>query len=404
MKTITQCRSCRSMALESVLDLGTQYLSDFRSDESKPPAAPLDLVRCSSCTLVQLRHTVDRNLLYGENYGFKSSVNPSIRNDLNEIVRQGLNWAPHARSWLDIACNDGTLLSYVPPWIWRVGVDPVRKFRQESTRHANKIVSDYFSSALFHTDEKFDVVTSISMFYDIDQLSAFVAGVNYLLKPQGIWIIQQNYLLPMVQQGAVDNVCHEHLSYFSLHSLRRLLHYHNLDLLDVETSNINGGVIRTIVGPAYPKLKKAANHDRINEQLDLEISYGINEPGVFAQFRERVDKNLDDLHSLVNEIKDSGKSIYYYGASTRGAVLWQGANISHQVDYAVERQPEKIGKWYSPMGVEIISEERMRRDHPDYLLVGPWWHREQFIEREAEYLKKGGKMIFPLPNVEVVEL
>src|SRR5262245_56404771 len=174
MKTIIECRSCSSTALDPVIDLGHQYLSDFKSDASAPEEYPLSLARCDNCSLVQLKHSVNRNLLYTENYGFRSGVNQSIRNDLEDVVKTGLSWRPDAKTWLDIASNDGTLLSFVPRGIYRVGVDPVKKFRPEALKHADRIYADYFRPNRFWQEEKFDVVTSISMFYDIDNLNEFV--------------------------------------------------------------------------------------------------------------------------------------------------------------------------------------------------------------------------------------
>lgn len=397
MRISDRCRSCGEMDLTTIYDLGEQYLSDFRDDSSKPPAFPLTLMYCHNCTLAQLAHTVDRTLLYTNNYGFRSGVNPSIVADLKSIVDEVLTYR-QAGLWLDIACNDGTLLSFVPDTWHRVGVDPVEKFFDESKKYANEIYTDFFDPAAFAT-ERFDVVTSISMFYDLDDPFEFVAGVARILDRRGVWVIQQNYLAPMLQVGAVDNICHEHLTYFSLRSLEWLLDQHGLEVIDASTGDVNGGVLRTVVAhkgawPVQPSVQ-ALRAD--------EVWAGVGRPHTYLNFANRANANLIELGRLVRTVAKTRDRIFIYGASTRGAVLWQAAGIDNMVvDFAVERQAEKVGKWYSPVGVKIISEEQMRALKPNYLLVGPWWHRDMFVAREASFLKEGGKMIFPLPTVEVV--
>lgn len=392
---IASCRSCGCTDLMRIYDLGMQYLSDFRADNSKPPQAPLTLMMCEKCKLVQLAHTVRRESLYHENYGFRSGVNESIVNDLHSIVRSAMAYV-RAGKWLDIASNDGTLLSFVPKKFYKVGVDPVTKFYDQAIIHADEIHPAFFSAEVVD-DMQFNVITSISMFYDIDNLDQFVGEVNSILADNGVWIIQQNYLLEMLRLGAIDNVCHEHLTYFDLHTLQELLGRHGLMVTDAQVSPINGGVLRTVVRRGT---KWHVNRS-VGRVLQRERVAGIGEPETMFRFVDKAQKNLDKLIQVVDE--SSNQPIDIYGASTRGAVLWQAADIDYtRVSFAVERQEEKVGKWFSPLGIQIISEKEMRDSPPQSLLVGPWWHRESFIEREAQFLKSGGKMIFPLPEVEVV--
>lgn len=394
---IAACRSCGSSDLMMVIDLGMQYLSDFRADNSKPPMAPLTLMMCEKCNLVQLAHTVDRTDLYHDNYGFRSSVNESIVKDLRSIAYSAMAYV-RAGKWLDIASNDGTLLSFVPNnRFYKVGVDPVTKFYDEAVRYADEIHPAFFSAEVVD-HQKFDVITSISMFYDIHELDRFVAEVSSVMSDHGVWIIQQNYLPEMLRLGAVDNICHEHLTYFDLNTLHALLWRHGLIITDAQVSPVNGGVLRTVV-------RKFDTHQHVNRSVERlfkkERTAGIGEVETMSFFVGQVKHNLDKLLRVVDESKN--QPIDIYGASTRGAVLWQAADIDYtRVSFAVERQEEKVGKWFSPLGIQIISEEEMRANPPQSLLVGPWWHREGFIEREEMFLKNGGKMIFPLPNVEVI--
>jgi NDP-4-keto-2,6-dideoxyhexose 3-C-methyltransferase len=391
------CRSCHRDGLTEVLDLGSQYLSDFRDDDLRPPRWPLVLLLCPHCGLAQLRDTTPRDLMYHDRYGFRSGVNEAIRVDLASVVEEALAARPGTRRWLDIACNDGTLLSFVPEHIHRAGVDPVATFAPESRRHADEIVVGFFAPE--HFAAPFDVVTSISMFYDLDDPHEFVAGVAEVLAPEGVWVIQQNYALTMVQLGAVDNVCHEHVTYWSLAALEHLLGRHGLEVNELSLSGLNGGSIRTVVsrrgtrpvGPSVPA------------QRDREARAGLGRPEVWREFAGRAHRAFARLRELVGDINAAGERCYIYGASTRGGTIWQAAGLTvRDLPFAVERQPAKIGRRIAAIGVPIISEARARAEHPEYMLVAPWFFRDVFVERERDYLAAGGKLIFPLPDLEIV--
>jgi SAM-dependent methyltransferase len=399
------CRSCHTAGLTEVLDLGDQYLSDFRDDDRRPPRWPLTLMLCRACGLLQLRDTTPRELMYHDRYGFRSGVNEAIRADLRSIVEHALAARPGARRWLDIACNDGTLLSFVPQEVHRVGIDPVATFEPESRRHADRIIVDFFDPRWFapgpdgQDHERFDVITCSSMFYDLDDPNGFVSDVAKVLAPDGVWVIQQNYALTMLELGAVDNVCHEHITYWSLAALEHLLDRHGLEVNHVLLSGVNGGTFRTEVShrgtrPVGPS---------VAVQRDLEARARLHEPGTWYRFAARMRKAFDDLRRLIDEINAAGKRCYIYGASTRGGTIWQAAGLTvRDLPFAVERQPAKIGRTIASIGVPIISEEQARADHPEYMLVAPWFLREVFIERERDYLRAGGKLIFPLPDLETV--
>lgn len=400
MKPIAKCRACGYKHLYSFLDLGKQYLSDFRTDKSKPPQYPLEAVICMDCYLVQLRHTVPQEKMYHENYGFKSGVSDSIKADLKEVVADALWWMPRPRQWLDIASNDGTLLSFVPKKVFRIGIDPIKFLCEEAEPHANAIINDYFSRKVLH--DRFDshilcdVITSISCFYDMPDPSGFVESVKYLLATDGVWVIQQNYLLSTLELGAVDNFCHEHLEYYTLLSLENLLERFDLEVIDVSTSTVNGGSIRTVVAHkgVYEPME-SVRYLRITE-----MNAGIHTLVPYLNFSDLATKNLNELKDLVDALQAQGKSIYILAASTRGGTIWQAADI--KVKKAVERNPAKVGKYFSALGIPIISEEQAREEKPDYMIVGPWFFKNELVKREHKYLKAGGHLIFPLPKLEVI--
>lgn len=408
MKAITKCRSCKSTELTEFLDLGKQYLSDFREDHSKTPLYPLVLVFCEHCKLVQLKHTTPQLEMYHDRYGFKSGISDSIKKDLDSVVTHAFQYVNDPQSWLDIASNDGTLLSFVPEDIFRVGVDPVKFLCEEAEQHANNIVNKFFDSKDFVTHnnamltaeyQKFSVVTSISCFYDMPDPEKFVQDVKNVLHENGVWVIQQNYLLTTLELSAVDNVCHEHIEYYTLLSLENLLHRFGLEVNEVYLSGVNGGSIRTIVSHEGTFMIEHS----VAEQRRREADFGLSNIRPYKEFAETVADELNKLRSLLIELKNQGKRTCILAASTRGATIWQSADINGDlVEYAVERNPAKVGRYFSAIGIPIISEEDFRLDQPDYALIGPWFFADEFVAREEAYLKAGGSLIKPLPKVEVI--
>lgn len=398
MKTINACRSCESTTLTDMLDLGTQYTSDFRADDSKPPAYPLEAVVCEECKLVQLRHTTPPEDMYHQNYGFKSGISNSIKDDLHDNVNYALGFVEKPKNWLDIASNDGTLLSFVPTTTHRVGIDPIGFLCEQAIKHADEIITDFFDVKHFKK-RQFDVITSISCFYDMDDPNEFVSGVKSILEPTGIWVIQQNYLLPTMEYNAVDNFCHEHLEYYTLLSLEYLLHKHGLEVVDVVTSDVNGGSIRTAVAHKGVHTIKPT----VDAQRRIEKAARLDEVSTYVEFGRDAFAKVLELKDYVHSLKKDGMSICILAASTRGATIWQAAGFdSSVIDYAVERNPEKVGKQFSAIGVPIISEAKFRENQPDYAIIGPWFYAEEVIKRESDYLAKGGAIIVPLPELEII--
>jgi len=396
LRPIKKCRACGSERLVPFLDLGQQYLSDFRDDYDKPPKYPLVAVFCENCKLVQLRHTVPQEQMYHDRYGFKSGINEAIRADLDDVVTHAFQYVNDPETWLDIASNDGTLLSFVPDDVYRVGIDPVEPLCIEAEKHANLIINEYYHKLPLN----FDVITSISCFYDMPDPAEFVGEVSEQLKEKGIWVIQQNYLLPTLLMSAVDNFCHEHLEYYTLLSLEHLLHRFDLEVNEVRTSTINGGSIRTIVSHTGTfDIDKS-----VYETREAEAAEGLGSLQTYKNFAESMADGLNQLKRLIYDLKAEGHSIDILAASTRGAVIWQAAEIDDkQIGVAVERNPAKVGKIFSAIGIPIVSEKAFRTYRPDYAIVGPWFFANSFIDRYADYLDNGGKLVIPLPEVKIIE-
>lgn len=398
MRTITKCRSCDGKITE-FLDLGVQYTSDFREDNSDTPAYPIVAVMCEDCYLVQLRDTTPSHEMYHDNYGFKSGVSNSIKDDLKDNVKNALKYFKKPSNWMDIASNDGTLLSYVPKSTFKVGVDPITKYCKMAEEHADLIINDFYRAELVD-GLMFDVITSISCFYDMDDPNKFVKDVAQVLARKGIWIVQQNYLLPTMQLNAVDNFCHEHLEYYTLLSMEPLLERHGLEVIELSTSMVNGGSIRTIIAHkgAYP------TQDSVERQRTIEKDYRLDTWAPYERFAKDVWKNLRELKLFVTDANKEGKTVAILAASTRGATIWQAAGIGEgDVLFAVERNPEKVGKYFNAIHVPIVSEEHAREVKPSYMIVGPWFFADEIVEREADYRANGGALVIPLPKLKIVE-
>ena len=395
---IKQCRSCKSSRLVDILSLGDQYLSDFiREHDPKPEKHPLNLIMCQDCDLVQLRHSAPPSLMYNNNYGYRSGINETMRNHLKGIVEEAVKRVDlkPVDIVVDIGSNDATLLKNYPDNVVKVGFDPVEKFGEYYNRPNLQHINNYFSADEYtkHFSKKAKIITAISMFYDLEDPSSFVRDLVSILDPDGILIIQQNYLLGMIQQNAFDNICHEHLEYYSLTSLTRLLNRYGLDVVDAEMNDLNGGSFRV-----YVKHMNTVKKMRIMEQ-----KMKLNNRSTYLLFAMKVQSLARKINKFIKDVNEKGKSVYIYGASTRGNTLIQACKLDNTlIKAAVERNPEKFGKFYSGTNIPIISEEQARAEKPDYMLVLPWFFKAEFIKRESEYLKKGGHLIFPLPHFEVV--
>jgi len=400
------CRGC-GHGTELVLDLGGHYLPDFiLPGEPRGARYPLQLVLCPACTLLQLDGTVPRDALYHERYGFRSGTNEAVRADLQDVVSYALGTLPAPRRhlpepprWLDIACNDGTLLGAVPARIRRTGVDPLAHLAgQVWAAGADRVVSGYFSPDSFEP-RSFEVVTSVSMFYDLDDPGAFCCGVREVLARRGAWVIQQNYSLAMLANNAADNICHEHVTYFSVTSLAPLLAAHGLEINDVTRSAVNGGCFRTLVSRRGEREVRPS----VAAALAAEEAAGLGSPETWERWGKEVAAELGKTRDFLEQAKAGGESVWLYGASTRGGTLLQMIGAGPDLlPFAAERSPAKVGRVMAATGIPIVSEEAMREARPDYLLVSPWFFRDVFVEREKDYLAAGGRMVFPLPEFGVV--
>ena len=410
------CRSCGSTALTSILSLGQQYVSNFVDDETQHGLeAPLDLVLCDTssggCGLLQLRHTVSADLMFKQ-YWYRSGINKTMTAALQDIASAAEQIARPSRGEvvLDIGCNDGTLLrSYKTPGLSLVGFEPATNLIPFAEVGTTRIINDYFTLEKYRQHfPKSDarVITTIAMLYDLEDPNKFVDDVVGCLQDDGVWIIQMSYLPSMLDQNAFDNICHEHLEYYSMTSLRNLLARHDLEIFDIELNNVNGGSFRVYVRHDTSRSVRGEkeSRERLARIEKLETDMRLTDKQVYLDFASRVKSLSDRLYQFVKSEHERGKRIYVYGASTKGNTLLQSCNLDHTlIDAAADKNPDKWGKKTVGTLIPIVSEEQARADRPDYFLVLPWHFLDEFVTRERPYLTSGGKFIVPLPQFQLVQ-
>jgi len=345
---------------------------------------------------VQLRESTDPSLLYNDNYGYYSGINNTIKADLQDIVSSIPDYTQLLSddTVVDIGSNDATLLKNYPKSLRRLGFDPVSKFGKFYKEDNLTFINDFFSKRAFlkaYKGRKPKVITAISCFYDLEDPNQFVQDVAEILHPQGVFIVEQNYLATMIENLAFDNIVHEHIEYYSLKSLEHLLNRHFLKVVDVRVNGINGGAFRTYI----------KHMDGVEKMRLIEAKMRLDNQFTYVLFRMKLEKTAKQVRDFIKGEVKKGKTVYTYGASTRGNSLLQTCKLDDTlIKAAVERNPVKFGKKF--LGIPIISEEQARKEKPDYMLVLPWFFKEEFLKREEGYLKSGGKFIFPLPKFEVI--
>lgn len=417
MITRKTCRVCDG-PINAILNLGEHYISDFPCPgDYDGEKTPLELVLCENCRLLQLKHTVPAELMY-RNYWYRSGTNRTMCEALAEIAikSEELIHLNQGDAVLDIGCNDGTLLNaYKTEGILKIGFDPAKNLAKYSINVIDKLVVDFFSRDSYQADAVLKeirpkIVTSIAMFYDLEEPGKFVESVKAVMDPEGIWIIQMSYLPLMLKTNEIGNICHEHLEYYSLQSLEYLLHLYDLEVVDLEINDINGGSIRVYIRNNFARkddfgdatYRKLAT-DKVQALRQTEIEMGLDNPKIYIEFAKRVERIKGDVVSFIREQVQHGKKVFVYGASTKGNTLLQYFGLDNMlITAAAERNPEKWGKVTVGTHIPIVSEEVARAANPDYFLVLPWHFIEEFIVRENEYLRAGGRFIVPMPHFTLI--
>jgi hypothetical protein len=298
------------------------------------------------------------------------------------------------------------LRSYSVTGLNKIGIDPtIAKFSEfyEAEKATNPVttVPDFFNAKNFDavSKDRASIVTSIAMFYDLDNPVAFAQDVKHCLAPQGKWYFEQSYMPWMLRSGAYDTICHEHLEYYSLTTIKRILDEAGLYLIDAATNAVNGGSVSVLASPS----PGAGISVYAQWLLEQEAQAKVHDPETWIEFRNRVEERQHDLKSLLERLKESGATVMGLGASTKGNVLVMTTPVTQELMSKVgDVNPYKYGRFLPGSQIPIVSEEEVLAENPDYLLILPWHFRETFMDRLQPYLAGGGRLIFPLPDLEVV--
>lgn len=403
---------------KKLFSLGELYVSDFINKEEDARAGKHDmtLVIDERYGAARLEKCTPIHSMFGK-YWYRSGVNTTMKNELRGIVEsitsvQKLN---EGDLWLDIACNDGTLLSFVPNGIKKLGIDPAEdSFKAESSKIADDIVQDFFTLENYKKSKfkkkKAKVVTCIAMFYDLDEPVDFLKDVSKVMDDDGLFVIQMSYTPLMIQQLAFDNICHEHVYYWGLASMEKLLKKAGLKIVDCQVNDVNGGSFRIYIKKKKSDVTSFATAPyrdvcsvRVESLLKWEKGLKLDKEGIWLDFFNRIEALKKETVDFIKAEKAKGKVICGYGASTKGNTLLQYFGLDNTlIDAIAERSHYKFGLKTIGTNIPILSEEDVRAMNPDYMLVLPWHFISEFIKREDEFLSKGGKFIVPCPKFEII--
>jgi len=407
-----KCRMDGSELIE-VVNLGNQYFTDFVDDPTDGIKCDLRMGIGKTSGMVQMFETLNPENMYRK-YWYRSGINERMVRDLKNIVDCANEWVDvkSGDTVLDIAANDGTLLGF---WqdknVTRIGIDPAKNLEEYRKGKYEHFVEDFYNSKNYWSvaKQKAKVVTSIAMFYDLPDPHWFVEEVKSALAEDGLWIIQMSYTPLMLDQNAFDNICHEHIEYYTLSVIDKLMREHGLKIVNAELNDVNSGSLRMYITHKDNETFRMPYHARqigsfrVKSILKYEESLNLTSPEPYLEFFKRVEANKQETIRLLTELKNNGKKVIGYGASTKGNVLLQYYGITPDlISCIAERSPEKWGKKTIGTGIPVVSEEVMRAMNPDYLFIFPWHFVEPFMKREEQLRNSGTKFIVPLPNVYVI--
>jgi len=405
---IKSCRSCNSTSLKKVFDLGNHKLTGVfpKKKDHKVDTGRLRMVLCKHCSMLQLENSFNPKKMYGSNYGYMSSQNLSMIDHLRNksIKLKKIVNIKSSEIILDIGSNDGTFLDFFDKKYKLIGIDPSSKRLKKLYRKDIRVISDFFS---YEKIEKYlkkkraKIITTISMFYDLEDPVKFASDIHKSLDRNGIWHLEQSYMPSMIKNYSYDTICHEHLEYYSLKSIKYILDKVGFVIIDLEFNNINGGSFALTV-----KKKSKANPKHYfltNLILREEKRFKYNHYLTFKNFFKKVLKHKKLLKDLLVSLKKNNKKVFGYGASTKGNVILQFCGIdSKLLPFIADVSKFKYNKYTPGSKIKIISEKKSNSMKPDYYLVLPWHFKEFIVKKEEKFLNSGGKLIFPLPEINII--
>lgn len=405
--------------MKELFTLGDLYVSDFIPIESglfhrHPKKYELKMMLEEETGAIRLETPAPLDSMYGQ-YWYRSGINQTMKDELKNVVESVLKVTKLKENdiWLDIACNDGTMFDYIPDNIIKIGIDPADdSYKKESEKRADVIVQDFFSYKSYEKQKfghlKAKVITIIAMFYDLDKPDLFLQDVYKVLDDDGLLVMQMSYTPLMLKQLAFDNICHEHIYYYSLFNIKKILERNGFEVVDCTLNDINGGSFRLFVKKLgyednfhTQPFRDVANF-RIKSLLEYEYTLKLDKKETWLDYFKRINELRDKTVEFIKNEKSKGKTIWGYGASTKGNTTLQYFGLDNTlIDGIADRSPYKWGLKTSGTNIPIYSEDEMRKTKPDYLLILPWHFINEFKEREKDYLISGGKFIVPCPKLVI---
>ncbi len=409
-----KCRNCKSKNLEKIIFLGKQVVSSIFPEKKKKNSKKysLDLYECKKCKLVQLGKSIPLGNMYGETYGYRSSLSKLMVNHLYQkyLKLKKIIKFKNYSNILDIGSSDSTFLNFFSNEKKNYncfGIDPsAKKYSNYYNNDVNLIV-DYFSAEAVNSrikklklkNKKFKLISSFAMFYDIDDPNKFCKDIHKLLEKNGIWILEMSHFPMLLSNLTYDQICHEHVTYYTLNVFKKIAEKNGLKVIDFSFNIINGGSIEIVCAPNKSKIK--VNSEKIKNQVLLENNISNKD---YSKFNLRVDNIKKTTNLMLDNIKSAKKSLIGYGAATKGNIVLNHCNIgSDKISLICDENQEKFGRYTPGTNIKIISKKEMRKRNPDYLLVLIWSFKSEVIKQEIKYIKKGGKLIFHLPFLHIVD-
>lgn len=414
-----KCKICGNNNLKNVLFINEQYISAtfVKTNENNNLTkikTPLTLVLCSenekknNCGLLQLLEITKADLLY-KDYFYRSATSDTMRKDLKEVVesiRQKIE-IKDDEIVVDIGANDCTLLNFYPKNLKLVGFEPAENIKFIDDNKNIKIFPTYFNAKDFENNfsKKAKAITSCAMFYDLADPKNFVKDIDKILDKEGIWCVQISYLASMLKYNNFYDICHEHLSYYSIETFEAVLDGFNLKLFFAELNEVNGGSIRLFVcRKDNDNYNKKEFSDQLYKLKSEEKRYNLRKDKTFKEFQNKIDNIKEKTNLFVDNILKFHKKVFALGASTKGNILLQHFGLDKsKIPYISERNPEKVGLKCLGSDIELISEEDARSKKPEAFLVLPWNFKDEIVKREKKYLDNGGTLMFPMPYPHIVD-
>jgi len=415
---LTSCKICGNKKLKKVIELNEQYISatfvkSNKENDLTKIKTTLNLMLCmqgenpKNCGHLQLHEIVNPDLLY-KNYFYRSGTSDTMRKDLKNVIESILKIAQPKKQdiVIDVGSNDCTMLNYYPEGLTLVGFEPAQNIKFIDEGKKIKVIPNYFNYKDFNKnfEKKAKIITSCAMFYDLENPKKFVSDINEILDEDGIWCVQISYLLLMIKNLNFYDICHEHLSYYTIDTFDKLIEQFNLKIFYAETNDVNGGSIRF-----YVCKKKCNKYDKKEFQIKLsklrdeEEKYQLNKEETFFKFQKTIDGLKSKVNSYIDNVLKEKKIVIALGASTKGNILLQYFGLGKdKIPFTSERNPSKVGLRCLGTDIELISEDKARQLKPTAMLVLPWYFKEEIIKREKKYIEEGGQLLFPMPFPHVI--